>query len=502
MPNIVPRIFSADRFHEVAASPVHQLPTELLEIIFAFCRPESPLRRRFDGPVSPIMLPDASEFPALYVNKQWRATAISLLKLAPLPVFLDLYLPAHEDIRVRNQIKSMILHRLEKYLSATSPNPISFSIHDWKLDVDERTLTMSQRLDPETLSLHTTSILNLLCEHSYRWEDATLHLPPPVFHNIRNNLKALPNLKLLELRDAGVRGFWRIITGGRAALPSFMEAKQLSSLTLNASLLQEPNLMLPWSQLVNLTLTFSNPRYFHFILNHCTNLVDCKLMDYDNSTDRWTAPDTPVLHFALRRLWLKNCILSRFLPLLHAPNLEELYVEGVAISRPEDVQNISIAVPFIERLHINFISFYAPTGLATLEWVSAPTLILEMLGDMPGRAFDILEKKTGVRHLHLRFRETDDEAALLRMVKARMEKPSDLGYSTSRLHSFHPEACLSNEVVEELHMLSRSGLAIFGLEKCAQKRLKLETKQRRNVFFEGVGIVVRLAMKALLKVVT
>ncbi|KIK62295.1 hypothetical protein GYMLUDRAFT_995149 [Collybiopsis luxurians FD-317 M1] len=445
--NILPCVFLYDGFNEATASPVSRLPAELLQVIFTFCKPETPLIRRFDGPTSPAIVPDASEYPVLYVSKQWRAASIALLKLAPLPTMLDLDLSSHEEIRIKNHTKATALHRLEKYLTQTSPNPISFRIYDWR-GLEYLALIRDRIIYPRMFTVRTTAILKLLCEHSHRWENVILHIPSPVFHHIRDDIKYLPNLNSLELSDDGDGGIWNILIGGENTFPSFMGAKQLSSLTLHASLLQEHDLTLPWSQLTSVTLTSSNPHNFRFILIHCQNLVEYKLID-ENRRNR-LAPDIAVPHFALRRLWVKNCDLSSFFPSLHAPNVEELYVEGTAMDRLEDAQAIAIALPSLQKLHIKFAFCGPSTGFAKLECVSAPTLILETSGDMPGRAFDILEKKDGVRHLHLCFQQTEDEVSLLRIVKERMIKSSELEYSTSRLHSFHIEACLSSEALEEL----------------------------------------------------
>ncbi|KAE9389025.1 hypothetical protein BT96DRAFT_415417 [Gymnopus androsaceus JB14] len=428
------------------SSYISRLPVEILSTILALSRPES-LTRRFDGPASPSITPKQDEFPALFVSRHWRATSKGILNIKPFPVYLNIFLASHNNASIRKHINSIIKSRLRDYLQHSVPASLSFHVHQGGSRSDEVPI----------------AILKLLCEHSEHWENVSLHLLPGDFHSIRNDLDSLPLLKSLELQDTTPRNLHPILTGAPALLPCFSSAPALRTLMLKASILCDPPINMPWSQLTNITISFCNPRDFYLILASCDNISECALKGYDRSSINWTPPVTPLSHFTVQKLALTNCNLAHFLPLLHAPNVKELYSD-CAIFDTADAQSIN-TLPSLHEARLRWVHVEDRLLFKVLGSIRVAKLDLELVLDMPKRGFFVLQTKPRLQHLSIKFRNTTDEAGLIRMITRKMSRDTLPG---QRLLSLHIEAHLSLKTIEQLTELWNSGTAITGLRKCRQ----------------------------------
>lgn len=419
-------------------SAASDLPVELLLAIFTFCKPDS-IRRRLDWPdVTPTRMPDEKEFPALYVNKRWRAAA---LNYHPIPIYLDLYLPSGSDAAVRARTNTLILSRLRSYLHQLSPSaPLSFHIRHWT----------NNSGTPEPLPVE---ILKLLCAYSDHWSAVSIQLLPITFDAIHHSMQGpYPQLKSLVVEDT--ESFPSIFGGRVIIMPSFAHAPNLTSLSIFFRGMFHPDISIPWHQLTNLTIRFPYQSTFHAMLSQCPNLRECTVKDSNMSTINWTRPAAPLYHPALRVLRLKGSAkLSAFLPLIHAPNVEEIYSD-CAIFGMADVDALA-TLPSLRTAHLFFAFFSERTASQFLPRLPPSLdLDLELLCDMPGCAFAIFAQ-SDPRHssLSLKFKKTKDEEGLVDLARA---------CGGERLHV---EAALSHATIETLRAL---GTGISGLGRCEE----------------------------------
>ncbi|KAJ6567309.1 hypothetical protein DFH09DRAFT_457168 [Mycena vulgaris] len=410
-----------ERLFRSGPSPASDLPTELLLEIFLLCKPQT-LRYRLNDKSKRI----ETQFPAaLYVNSHWRAAALSFL---PLPTFLQMYLSSASDRAVRIRTNTLIPSRLRNYLESNASLPLSFHVHYY---------IVSRSPKIEGLLLE---ILTLLCVHSAQWEHVSLHLIHSMYRVLAYTLRgAFPQLKSIELRETEPDFKPRL-----PPAPSFLNAPQLSTLNIGYVGQHHANVSIPWVQLTSITLSFPNPPTFHRVLTDCPNLRECTLRDYTRSSTSWRPPPGPSFtHAALRTLRFKNANLSHVLPLVHAPNVDEVHSDS-AIFSLADAEAL-FTLPALQKLHLRFVFFTAKQAVEYLPTVHVPELELELLGDMPEGALRALEENGSLERLRLKFKKIADEGGLVGLA----ERRRGLG--------LHVEAPLSPETSESLWALLDSG---------------------------------------------
>ncbi|KAJ6573472.1 hypothetical protein DFH09DRAFT_1457502 [Mycena vulgaris] len=415
-------------------------PPELLLEIFLLCKPDT-----FKCPLNDKAKHFEKQFPVLYVNSHWRAAALSSLP----PTLLQLYLSTASDPAVRTRTDTLILSRLRNYLASDGALPLNFHVHYY---VASRS--------PQTDEL-PFEILMLLCAHSARWENISLHLLPSMYGAIAATMRGpFPRLKSIELRETEPDFRPRAPPS-----PSFLDAPQLSTLNVGFMGQRSANVSIPWAQLTCITLSFPNPPTFHRVLTDCPNLRECTLKDYNRTSTFWRPPPGPPLtHAALRKLRFKSANLSHFLPLVHAPNVDEVHSDS-AIFRPEDAEAL-LTLPALRKLHMQFVFFNAKEAAQYLPLVRVPELELELLQDMPDGALRALEENGSLERLRLKFKKTADEESLIRLAQRREEL------------ALHVEAGISSETIERLWTLLEDGREISGLARCAILAEEVADSQR------------------------
>ncbi|KAJ6567247.1 hypothetical protein DFH09DRAFT_1278330 [Mycena vulgaris] len=394
-------------------SPASDLPTELLLEIFLLCRPETLKYRFHDAGKSKHI---EKQFPVLYVNSHWRAAALSSLP----PTFLQLWLSSHRDPAVRMRTDTLIMSRLRKYLEFEDRTlPLRFHVHSYSSQTYELLL----------------ELLTLLCAHSARWEHISLLLMDGIYDAIAATMQGpFPRLKSIEVSNTD--------SDYQPNSPpwSFLDAPQLSALNIGYVGPHHVNVSLPWAQLTCVTLSFTDPQAFHRILTDCPNLRECTVYVYDRITSSWRPPPGPPLtHAALRTLRFKRANLSHFLPLVHAPNVDEVHSDD-AIYKLADAEALS-TLPALRKLHLEFEFFNAKEAAEYLPIVRAPELELELHRDMPKGAFRALEENASLERLRLKFKKTADERELVGLAVRR------------RGLALRVEALLSPETTESLRTL-------------------------------------------------
>ncbi|KAF5383329.1 hypothetical protein D9757_008384 [Collybiopsis confluens] len=297
-----------------------------------------------------------------------------------------------------------------------------------------------------------------------------------------SHIGALPRLSSLSLREQRAQPVWGSpIPAEPSNFPSFIGADHLSSLTLHSNLFWHVELLLPWATLNSLTITDWSAHHLHFILTHCENLIELRLVNINWVHAIPIFDSVPVTtHLCLQKLYLCNCSPSLLFSLLHAPNVRELDVHeidfddlpfhelwrnGLALDSLNYVQSISRALPSIETLRLSFVR----GSLEIMPRILSPFLSFYL--------FELLEKCKGIRHLRLAFQDTYiiEDTRLLRMVKERMTLTGD---ATARLLSFHVEGNLS--AVHEIRELQKLGFAVSGLDECDKIRAEMKRVQARD----------------------
>ncbi|KAJ7763656.1 hypothetical protein DFH07DRAFT_812680 [Mycena maculata] len=258
--------------HEHALSPLRRMPTEILSLIFTFTMP----------PHHPCA--ESGPWLVSAVCARWRTITLS----QPL-----LWTVIDNSERRTSSFKLKI--QLDR--SRDLPLNVTFICED-----------------VEICTKHEVEMLDILAQHSVRWETVTLSGPEAFYSGIRNQIqRQFPILLKLDISM-----FRRKIP---ASLDIFECAPKLQEVFVNRDY---------WAHPVSMTLPSQLSRYGgcntwngHLAtLSSCSHLVDCTL-DMGNDKE-FTHTGAPILLPHLLRLFLSH---HGFLTCIETPALVELYCD-------------------------------------------------------------------------------------------------------------------------------------------------------------------------------
>ncbi|KAJ7314402.1 hypothetical protein DFH08DRAFT_895357, partial [Mycena albidolilacea] len=274
---------------EVAYSPVHRMPTELISLIFAFALPPFAASDGLSG---------VQEGPWVFsaVCSRWRAIALSQPCLWA-TIFLDF---THEDWE--SPSFERIQPRLEAHLERSQQVPlhITFRAFWHEAYCREREL----------------QVMYLLAQHCNRWETISFAGSAMLYYHLENIRGNLPQLRAIDIR---VRQDHCVPRGGPITL--FDSCPRLQEAFVNPGRCggDRPIVVdLPFSQLRRYSGSNSWANHAYVLRSTSSSLVDCVLHLIGSP-----APSESPIHLPhLRRLSVSS---TDLLELLDTPTLEELY---------------------------------------------------------------------------------------------------------------------------------------------------------------------------------
>ncbi|KAG7095865.1 hypothetical protein E1B28_006557 [Marasmius oreades] len=216
-------------------SPIHAIPSEILNLIFAFFCEENELNR------SP--LPAALRL--TMVCGRWRDIVASTPSLWS-SIFIDFNGLLPEDLYVLNLLT-------ERFLKQSQPAPLRLKLH----------------LSEEDILAQALPSLNALVQNSHRWETLDLSIarhvfPFTLFDRICGRIPALRSLHLHEPGDGGTDDW-----NGYPPLNCFNSCPSLQYLNINPSLFPPTKLPFPWDQIKTLRLELAYSESALPILSLC-----------------------------------------------------------------------------------------------------------------------------------------------------------------------------------------------------------------------------------------
>ncbi|KAJ7262698.1 hypothetical protein B0H12DRAFT_305133 [Mycena haematopus] len=284
------------RIHEGAVSPLRQMPTELLSLIFGF------VSRERENPAPLAASQVCSRWRAIELAKPWASMDLDFSKMKP------------EDRKTRTP------SRLEAQLNraANSP-PINF--------VCDR--STGQEFD----------LLAVLVQHCARWEEDRIHIPASRFSDLAPIHNNLPLLRKLEVSS------WRPRSQGapEPLLNVFEFAPSLREASVNFEnrSTETARVLLPFSGLQRYAARGTWNTQLS-VLRLASNLVDCAL----DVVHIFTPPPALIVLPHLLRLSLWD---ARILDCLDTPQLEELYCYSydqllpiITRRRPQRLQKLGL----------------------------------------------------------------------------------------------------------------------------------------------------------------
>ncbi|KAJ7367769.1 hypothetical protein DFH08DRAFT_829314 [Mycena albidolilacea] len=254
--------------------PVLTVPTEIIAEIFVHFLPIYPVFSPLVGPDSPTLL--------THICRKWREIALTTPTLWRAISLMDFAIPSGDQ----DKLVYMWLAR-----SRCLPLHLHFS---WK-----------------SAPWRAAEVLASVVPHRTRWEYLHTRLQPYHLHILEGPMPLLRRLSWLPIDSNGptTRKF------------ACHEAPLLRTAILNNA--AAGSVILPWAQLTSLTLLWVFPQECVPILQHTSNLVDCKLALLRN--DGATLPD--IILPSLRSLSLdNNGSITGFLEKLNVPALHDLQI--------------------------------------------------------------------------------------------------------------------------------------------------------------------------------
>ncbi|KAJ7896045.1 hypothetical protein B0H14DRAFT_2495597 [Mycena olivaceomarginata] len=252
--------------------PVLTVPTEIIAEIFVHFLPIYPVCPPLLGPDSPTLL--------THICRKWREIALSTPALWRAILLLDSTIPGVGQ----DKLVDMWLAR-----SRCLPLHLHFS---WNF------------------ALRAAEVLASVVPHRARWEYLNTRLQPSHLHILEGPMPLLRRLDWLPIGS--------IPTTRKFACH---EAPLLRTAILNNA--AAGSVILPWAQLTSLTLLWVFLQECVPILQHTSNLVDCKLAFLSN--DGATLPD--IILPSLRSLTLDSSgFMTEFLEKLIVPALHDLQI--------------------------------------------------------------------------------------------------------------------------------------------------------------------------------
>ncbi|KAJ7879205.1 hypothetical protein B0H14DRAFT_2709619, partial [Mycena olivaceomarginata] len=256
--------------HEGSLSPLRRLPTEILLRIFTFTLPphqRDPDNAAFTNAHPNPRMVERAPWTVSAVCARWRAIAVSQ------PCFwahIDYHSCYNWDNRFMNRL------RLETQLRRSGEAPLNV---EFGTDLDDVVTSQDLR------------ILRTLCQHSARWETASIHGQTVLFESLArfaaSRFALLRELAIEVLYDAG---------------DGTLIAGYLQRVTINKGLRTcAIQMVLPWPQL--LQFCGCSPWNTHLQdLPAARNLVECSLQ----INEPFAVPPAPIFLPSLLRLFLSK----------------------------------------------------------------------------------------------------------------------------------------------------------------------------------------------------
>ncbi|KAJ7314401.1 hypothetical protein DFH08DRAFT_716765 [Mycena albidolilacea] len=211
--------------HEGSLSPLRRLPTEILLRIFTFTLPphqRDPDNAAFTNAHPNPRMVERAPWTVSAVCARWRAIAVCQPRFW---AHIDYHSYYNRNNRFMNRL------RLETQLRRSGETPLNV---EFGTDLDDVVTSQDLR------------ILRTLCQHSARWETASIHGQTVLFDSLArfaaSRFALLRELAIEVLYDAG---------DGTPSLDMFSDAPKLQRVTVNKGLRTYAiQMVLPWPQLL------------------------------------------------------------------------------------------------------------------------------------------------------------------------------------------------------------------------------------------------------------
>lgn len=339
--------------HERLLSPIRRLPPELLAEVFILCLP-SPGTPSFNAHNAPGLLTQ--------ICASWRQVALSEQRLW-----------SSITVSLSSQSSGVACRT---WLSRSMSSPLSIYV-----DADDLPSSFARRMWPA---------ISPLTEYCDRWRDVVFLAEPAILlrlHTVKYRLISLQSLRIGW--SSGHLPKWPVID-------VFAFAPQLRKLHLTSLSLSK--LIIPWSQLTELSIQHRSLRKIISSLRLVQNLVKCTIEASDYAHSR--GPDSPIIScpklLSLTvNFWIHGTLDLEILNTLHCCSLVDISIthegkrEGVSdwASSELFLSFISRSSHCLRRLYISSLNLTATNLIPCLR----ATPMLRSLKITTGRYFNLLD---------------------------------------------------------------------------------------------------------------
>ncbi|KAH9475801.1 hypothetical protein JR316_0011361 [Psilocybe cubensis] len=295
--------------HRSVLSSQRKLPPEILGEIFLLAADGCRL-------TWPPTNASADEMPWLLckVCSYWRTVAYSLPKLwseVHMDIRYPIAVPSSLDSDVADTTYESTLRLGERFLQTCLDRS------------GNQLLTFSIKVDGLLDKAH--SFLEMLVQHSERWEDVSLHLDIFSHHSILAPARdRVPNLRRLHI------GTSLSDSMPPTPLDAFENAPKLKELSLTRIIHPFHIIRLPWSQITHLTSnsnTFSEGE-FTLIMRHTDNLTSFTT-HRERILEVASSDPVPLNHLRYLEIVNKGSYIAKTFQFLTTPNLQELHIQAL-----------------------------------------------------------------------------------------------------------------------------------------------------------------------------